>query len=203
MMRTRDVAGTACVRALRLLAVLLAVASPSAWAATEWNTTEYDLYPGDFDGDGKTDMLYIAKDVARASGIARSDGSGPNIPWQSWPSNYLGIPWTAISKVIVADFNADNRSDILLQRSTPGDHYLLLADGQGKFVGVHQTIGNSHLSLSWSASEHAIVAGDFTGDGRADVFLQATQSGASGLNSTNYLVFADGNGQLTQLSAEN
>jgi RHS repeat-associated protein len=202
-MRTREVAGMACVRALRLLAVLLAVGSPSAWSATEWNTKEYDLYPGDFDGDGKTDMLYIAKDVSRASGIARSDGSGPNIPWQSWPSNYLGIPWSGISKVIVADFNADNRSDILLQRSTPGDHYLLLADPQGKFVGVHQTIGNNYLALSWSASEHAIIAGDFTGDGRADVFLQATQSAASGLNSTNYLVFADGNGQLTILSSEN
>lgn len=89
MMRTWDVAGVVCVRALRLLVVLLAMTSSSAWAATEWNAKEYDLYPGDFDGDGKTDILYVAKDVARASGIARSDGSGPNIPWQSWPNNYL------------------------------------------------------------------------------------------------------------------
>ena len=188
---TRNATGRRRTSALNLLVVLLTLLScHSVWAATEWNTKEYDLYPGDFDGDGKTDVLYVAKDVAKASGIARSDGTGPNIPWQSWPSNYLGIPWSGnISKVLVADFNADGRTDIFLQRATPGDHYLLLADAQGKFTGIYQTIGNSYIGLTWSAAEHALVAGDFNGDGQADLFLQATA--ASGANSTNYVVLTN------------
>ncbi|RPH54315.1 MAG: hypothetical protein EHM84_02055, partial [Lysobacterales bacterium] len=96
-----------------------------ATAATDWSAQDYDLYPGDFDGDGKTDLLYVAKDVSKASGIARSDGSAPNIPYQSWPSNYLGIPWHSnLYNVIVEDFNDDNKADLFLQRRTPGDHFL-------------------------------------------------------------------------------
>lgn len=202
MMRTRDVAGMRMRILASLFLALAAVACSSAWAATEWNTEEYDLYPGDFDGDGKTDILYLAKDAARASGIARSDGTAPNIPWQSWPSNYLGIPWSgSVCNAIIADFNNDGRSDILLQRKSPGDHFLLVADPQGKFVGIHQTIGNNHLTRTWSAGEHAIVAGDFSGDGRADVLLQATERNGSSVNATNYIILADSAGQLT-LSGE-
>src|SRR5262245_10656943 len=59
--------------------VLGLIGATAVNAATDWSTQDYDLYPGDFDGDGKTDLLYVAKDASKASGIARSDGTGPNL----------------------------------------------------------------------------------------------------------------------------
>ena len=161
--------------------------------ATDWSTQDYDLYPGDFDGDGKTDILYIAKAVEKASGIARSDGVAPNQIWQSWPSNYFGIQWYGDMYVaVVADFNNDSKDDVLLQRRTPGDSYLLLADTSGRFSGISQTIGNSQLGLTWSLDQHRILAGDFNGDGRSDLFFQAvTPSG------THAVVLADAYGTFT------
>ena len=163
-------------------------------ATTQWSTQDYDLYAGDFNGDGKTDILYIAKSPANVSGINLSDGNGPNIPLQNWPSNYLGIPWSGNQfTVIVADFNGDGHSDILLQANTPGDSYILLANGQGMITGIAEQIG-SLANLGWSADQHRLVAGDFNHDGRADLFLQATSP--SGTNA----VFLAESGGIFQAS---
>src|SRR5882724_2337645 len=102
--------------------VTLLLVGACAQAATSWSSQDYDLYSGDFNGDGKIDLLYVAKDSSRASGIALSDGTAPNIGWQSWPSDYLGIQWYGGQYVaVVGDFNNDGRADLLMQRSTPGD----------------------------------------------------------------------------------
>lgn len=165
-----------------------------AEAATDWSAQDYDLYPGDFNGDGKTDILYVAKDPAKPSGIATSDGTAPNIAWQTWPSNYLNIPWANNRyNIIVADFNGDGKADIFLQSTVPGDNYLLLTDSAGHVVGISQTISNTALGLVWSTDQHAIMAGDFNGDGKADLFLQATSP-----SGTNAVIYADTNGLFTQ-----
>jgi hypothetical protein len=101
---------------------------------------------------------------------------------QSWSSNYLNIPWSGNRyTVIIADFNGDHRSDLLLQSKVPGDSYLLFANPEGKFVGTDQTLNNNFTTnLQWSADQHRIVAGDFNHDGNADVFLQATSPAGAG-----------------------
>jgi RHS repeat-associated protein len=175
---------------------LLAIGS-AAHAATEWSAQEYDLYPGDFNGDGSTDILYIAKDPSKPSGIALADSTGAiSIGWQTWASNFLGINWSGNNyKVIVADFNGDGKADIFLQSVGPGNNYLLLTSSAGFVVGISQTVPNSAMGLIWSADQHHIVAGDFNGDGHADLFLQATNSAG-----TDAVVFADANGMFTSAS---
>jgi hypothetical protein len=163
-----------------MLVVLLVGGAGRAGAATAWSAQDYDLYPGDFNGDGLTDLLYISKDGRHANGIVLSDGSGINSPLQSWGNAYLGIPWSdGTYNIIVADFDGDGKADILLQRKTTGDHYFLLTEDGG--VGaITQTIPNDAAGLTWSADQHRIIAGDFNGDGRADLFFQATDP--KGLN---------------------
>jgi RHS repeat-associated protein len=180
--------------------LLLLGVSGVVHATAEWNAQDYDLYSGDFNGDGKTDILYIAKNPSMPSGIARSDGTGPNIAWQSWPSNYLGINWSGNAyNVIVADFNGDGKADIFLQSASPGNSYLLLTSNTGLVVGISQTVANSTMGLIWSGDQHHIIAGAFggsvNGHPKAGLFLQATSS--AGIDA---VVLSDANGLFTAAS---
>jgi RHS repeat-associated protein len=180
MFRTRGLVGAA---ASQLLAV-------AAHAGVD--LSHYDLYPGDFDGDGRTDVLFIAREAGQVSGIALSDGQGFSRTLQTWSPTYLGIPWNdGQYRVVVADFNGDGRADVFLQRTSPGDHYLLLTE-EGGLGGISQTLAENHAGLAWSSEDHLAAAGDFNGDGRADLFLQATRD--TGLNA---VFLADDAGRFT------
>jgi hypothetical protein len=181
---------------------VLIMLSLSGWAQAQgtWNAQDYDLYAGDFDGDGNTDILYVAKSAANSSGIARSDGTAPDIAWQSWPSNFLGIQWSGNAyNVIVADFNGDGKADIFLQSAAPGNSFLLLTNSVGQVAGITQTIPESAMGLLWSADQHHIVAGPFTGTAtghpQAGLFLQATSS-----SGTNAIVLPNADGMFTSAS---
>src|ERR1041384_4613516 len=140
---------------------LIASAAQMTMAGTPWSESTHQLSFGDFNGDGRADVLYIAKDPTLPSGIALSDGPAPSVNHQSWPSNYLGIPWhSGIYKAFVADFNGDSRADILLQRQSPGDHYLLLSNGAGQITAISQAIPNVLDQQTWSADAHRVVVGD-------------------------------------------
>ncbi|MFM7066737.1 MAG: FG-GAP repeat domain-containing protein, partial [Gammaproteobacteria bacterium] len=162
-------------------AMVMALCACPAVAATDWAQADVDLYVGDFNGDNKDDMLYIARSPDRASGIAlSSQGSDgvwrPAAGHQSWASGYLGIPWFGnYYRPVIGDFNGDGKDDILMQRRTPGDHFLLLADGTGKFTAIAQTIAEVSLGMAWSEAAHRLIAGDFDGDGRTDLFLQGLE----------------------------
>lgn len=162
-------------KALKLATIALSLACASSVNAdTSWSTQDYDLYSGDFNGDDKTDILYIAKDAAKSSGIATSEGGVPATPLQSWSSNFLGIQWYGRQyKAVVGDFNNDSRSDVLLQSATPSNSFLLLADVNGRLTSIAQTISSSYLGLAWSSNQHTILGGDLSGDNYDDLFFQA------------------------------
>src|SRR5438477_1780 len=178
-------------------ALILVLASGAvgaqAPAPNAWSNEDYDFYAGDFNGDGYTDLLYVARDPSNPSGILLSDGTAPTIAWQSWASDYLGIPWSSNAyTVVVGDFNEDGKTDIFLQSNIPGDSYLLLTDSSGKITAISQTLPAQAMGLVWSADQHRLVVGDFNGDRHADLFFQPVAPG--GLSA---VVYSDANGQFT------
>jgi len=158
------------------LLFLVLLVSRLAQATTQWSAQDYDLYSGDFDGDGVADLLYVAKDPGNRSGIARGVKGGFDTSFESWTSDYLGISWSGnqYTVVILQNTNIGNkRANVLLQSNAAGGTgYLLQTDQNGRIVGISQ-------SLSWPSTQYHIVAGDFNHDGFADVFLQPTSPAGS------------------------
>ena len=80
---------------------MLALSGLARGDENAWSALDYDLYPGDFNGDGLDDLLYVAKRPDKPSGIALSDGKSPTISQQS------------------CDFNGDGRDDVLCSARRP------------------------------------------------------------------------------------
>lgn len=174
-------------RAWISLVCLLLFVGVRAHAATSLSAQDYDFYSANYvvRTPWISSMLFVAKDSANPSGIAMPDtyhsgGLGYYVN-QSWSSNFLGLSWsTEVYNFLLADFNADGIGDIFMQSKQPGLSHLLIADSQGRFRGITQSIADGALGLGWSGRDHKLIAGDFNGDGRADLFFQATTN--AGLN---------------------
>jgi chitodextrinase len=128
--------------------------------------------PMDFDGDGKSDILWRnpatgADWVYFMDGKAlRYEGFMPTVPDASW-------------KIVgVGDFSGDGRSDILWRNSSSGENYVWLMNG----VAI---VGQGYLrtvDLNWRVAG----VGDFSGDAKADILWRNTATGE------NYIQCLDG-----------
>ena len=126
------------------------------------------LARGDFNLDGKTDLLlYRQSDGAAAAGLS-SDGTFTFLPQNFSPG---------FTSVVVGDYNGDGIS------ATNTYGHLLLGDGSGNFT--------SSASLFFGPGMDGVDLRYFNGDGKQDVLLYGTADGTSftGLISSSGLGF--------------
>jgi hypothetical protein len=126
-----------------------------AWSANP-AVTWVDVKVGDFNGDGKADI------VGRwlQSGqwwLAQSTGSSfTNVLWATWNPN---VTWTDVN---VGDFNGDGKADITGRASAYGQWYTGLSNGSSFSTSLWATWNSA---VNWVD----VKVGDFNGDGKSDI----------------------------------
>jgi hypothetical protein len=129
-----------------------------------WGTITALMAPGDFSGDGHPDLLARDKDGRLL--MYRGDGTGG---WAGTPQ-VVGSGWGPFTALLApGDFTGDGHPDVLA-RNADGALLLYRGDGDGGWVtGRAEPIGSG-----WAPFQAVLPAGDFSGDGKPDVFAVAS-----------------------------
>ncbi|HXK10020.1 MAG TPA: VCBS repeat-containing protein, partial [Vicinamibacteria bacterium] len=138
--------------------------SPDRFADTNWRIKGV----GDFNGDGKPDLLWQHKKtgglyVWLMNGLTAISGVYLN------PGSFSGVNWQVRA---VADFNGDGKPELLLQSQKTGDLYVLSLSGTSASGGTYLSPSRP-ADASWQVARVA----DFDGDGHVDILWQNAQTG--------------------------
>lgn len=159
------------------------------------NDTSFDnvqVYPGDFNGDGKMDFITIPKSKAAGWRLYLSTGTSFTLSTGSFSNN-------DIKDIYVGDFNGDGVSDILVKRaSVSADLYLASVTSSGT---VSFALSKSNV-VQLNNIDFNVRVGDFNGDGVSDILCYYKGGSAAGgaRNIWNVYTSKFDNGKVTPLS---
>jgi hypothetical protein len=138
------------------------------------------LAAGDFNQDGKTDLIVASEDTGNNSSplyVLLSQGDG------MFTANFVyNLAYGFVPYVAVADFNQDGFLDLAV--TTQNEVLIFLGTGNGTFQAPNAYTNTGQFTNS-------VAAGDFNGDGKIDIVV-----GTSGA-----ILFFAGNGDGTFQSA--
>lgn len=125
---------------------------------------------GDFNGDGRDDILWRRTDGAMTDWLGNANGS-----FTSNAANALFVPDSQWHVVGTGDFNGDGRDDILWQSAYPqvNDHDGLISEWFGNAAGGFdpgQFVAKMYSSVIGTALTSTGID-DFNGDGRDDIIV--------------------------------
>jgi RHS repeat-associated protein len=150
---------------------------------TTWYNSSV-VIPGDFNGDGLTDLLLENTFNGAMKGLmlrSSSEGGFENIADVSAPTGLSTADWQC-GIPVAGDYNGDGRTDLILQRGScaTGPTYLLRATAAGSDSGQNafdrpMDISNASgmTQKLWQYAD--ATTGDFNGDGKTDLILKSWQ----------------------------
>lgn len=140
---------------------------------TNWTHANIRLTLGDFNGDGKTDILETNTNYA-GGGLHLSTGT--SLVTTGWVTP---APWGNYN-IQAADFNGDGRTDLALMSMSGTAHTIWLSTGSG-FV-------QAATFTSAAYNNTAISVTDWNNDGAADIWVNgSTLVGANAITLMNYV----------------
>jgi YD repeat-containing protein len=186
----------------------------NSYLSLEWSEPRALDYTGEFNGDGYADFFIHAKpnwvmipfdDLVipvptyrdESYGLVASDGTGKAATvLDTWDHDYLGLEWSTLHyDAFVANFDGVCGDDILLQaKRAGGNSYIVLTACGGTLppgATVH-TLANGEFGFAWDGASYRFEVGDFNGDGRADIYMQAPTS-----SGTSYIAYTAAGGDVT------
>jgi Ca2+-binding RTX toxin-like protein len=129
--------------------------SPSLWYQDpQWTAAR--SYVGDFDGDGRSDILRVSTDDESID-VLLSDGTKLLDP-TSWSTDSTALNGTLLS----GDFNGDGKDDIMFARPDGTGIDILLSTGDGFQPSIVWADTDLTDFSNW-------IVGDFNGDGKDDI----------------------------------
>jgi hypothetical protein len=131
--------------------------------------------PGDWDGDGKADLMAVEPD----GDLMLYPGSGSG---SVGTARRVGNGWTGYRVIPAGDLTGDGKNDLLAVKESTGILYLYAGLGDGGFKHPYPQVGNGWIGFQLHA------AGDQNGDGRNDIL---------GIDPVGDLYFYAGNGDGT------
>jgi len=148
---------------------------PRVRVGSGWNNFDAIFGPGDFNGDGRVDVL--AREASTGY-LWLYPGSGSG----GWlPRVRVGTGWNNVNAIAgPGDFNGDGRVDVLAREASTGYLWLYPGNGSGGWLS------RVRVGTGWGGFNRMFSAGDFNGDRTADVLARET--------STGYLWMYPGNG---------
>ena len=161
------------------------VGSNSDWSASR-------AWPGDYNGDGKTDLLsyHGANGVAQAFITFLSNGDGTYA--KHFGSVGSNSDWSA-SRAWPGDYNGDGKTDLLSYHGANGvaqAFITFLSNGDGTYAKHFGSVGSNS---DWSASR--AWPGDYNGDGKTDLL---SYHGANGVAQAFITFLSNGDGTYTK-----
>ncbi len=131
----------------------------------------YKLRTGDFNGDGKTDILHVTED--KYAYIYSFDNNNRiKLLWSTYLFSYNANPNYPF---LLGDYNGDGKTDILYGTANNSTTFVLgLATGTRFHIG-RKTMPFSYQSSTWNGSElntYYYIPVDANGDGKTDIVRQ-------------------------------
>ncbi len=132
----------------------------------QWGLNSDTATPADFDGDGKTDIAFWRQSGTPGFFILRSSSG-------TLQQINFGLPGD--DPTIVGDYSGDGKADAAIYR--PG----ATAGAQSFFwtIPTSGPLANTQVVQPWGLGSDLASAGDFDGDGRADLCVTRNFSGAN------------------------
>lgn len=144
-------------------------------------------HAGDFDGDGRSDILLLGASSWSTVPIAFSNGDG-TFRFVNRPSPLASRAATGGARVFVTDVDGDRKSDVVITGGSGWDRIITgLSNGDGTF----RIVEDVQASFAFHASKGIPLMGDFNGDRRADLLVLGPSWGAVPV------VLSKGNGTFT------
>jgi hypothetical protein len=122
------------------------------------------FYDGDFDGDGKTDVLFFYN-ADQNFWLGRSDGN--TLTWSGiGNASGFGNLIDGGHRLLSGDFNGDHKTDLLFHYAGDGHWWLGISNGSGF---AWSQAANTSGAESFLDLNHRLFTADVDGDGNADV----------------------------------
>ncbi len=159
-------------------------------AALNWCIgSNAQLFVGDFNNDGRDDMLCHDKSNGNKwIDYANSSGQFGGTDWSAALNWCIG----SNAQLFVGDFNSDGRDDMLCHDKANGNKWIDRANSSGQFGGTDWS-----AALGWCTGPNAqLFVGDFNSDGRDDMLCHDKANG------NKWIAFANSSGNFEGTSRQ-